>query len=390
MNKVIIINLNGNAYQLEENGYEALRAYLDTASRRLEGNPDRDEIMADIEQAIADKFRALLGASKTVVATREVEGVIAEMGPVEDASQTPAAGPRGAGEPPKAATPQGETHGPAKRLYRINDGAMLAGVCNGLAAHFNIDVSIVRIVFLILTLTYGAGALLYVIMAFLIPPAVTPVEKAAATGAPSTAQEFIRRARAGYYEGMKAFGDRRAYREWKRNFRHEMRGWRQDLTREVSQSAQQWACNWRQHWTHQPHPMLGWWIAVPFLRLLSALVALLCLFALVSLLATGAVFGILLPAGIPVWAGLIIVILVFQIIALPLKVMRHMMYYRVGYDPVCSGWLHLWNAIALLGFIALLLWFARLHSAQVHDAIGNLPHEIHRAVDSFRAWWSRP
>ncbi len=92
MNKVIIINLNGVAYQLEENGYEALRAYLDTASRRLEGNPDRDEIIADIEQAIADKFRALLGANKTVVATREVEAVVAEMGPVEDASGAPAAG----------------------------------------------------------------------------------------------------------------------------------------------------------------------------------------------------------------------------------------------------------------------------------------------------------
>ena len=66
MNKVITINLNGNAYQLEDRGYDALRAYLDNAARRLEGNPDKDEIVADIEQAIADKFRALLSATKTV------------------------------------------------------------------------------------------------------------------------------------------------------------------------------------------------------------------------------------------------------------------------------------------------------------------------------------
>src|ERR1017187_2205734 len=85
MNKVITINLNGVAYQLEENGFEALRAYLDSASRRLGANPDKDEIMADIEQAIAEKFRAFLGANKTVVVTKEVEGVIGEMGPVEDA-----------------------------------------------------------------------------------------------------------------------------------------------------------------------------------------------------------------------------------------------------------------------------------------------------------------
>src|ERR1700722_7809652 len=86
MNKVIAINLNGNAYQLEENGYEALRDYLDTATRRLEGNPDREEILADIEQAIADKFRTVLAAHKNVVATGEVEKVISEMGPVEDGS----------------------------------------------------------------------------------------------------------------------------------------------------------------------------------------------------------------------------------------------------------------------------------------------------------------
>ena len=91
MNKVITINLNGVAYQLEEDGYEALRAYLDSAARRLEVNPDKDEIIADIEQAIADKFRAVLGVNKTVVVTKEVEGVIGEMGPVEDAS-APAAG----------------------------------------------------------------------------------------------------------------------------------------------------------------------------------------------------------------------------------------------------------------------------------------------------------
>ena len=40
MQKVITINLNGNAYQLDETGYEALRAYLDQAGARLAGNPD--------------------------------------------------------------------------------------------------------------------------------------------------------------------------------------------------------------------------------------------------------------------------------------------------------------------------------------------------------------
>ena len=60
MNRVITINLNGIAYQLEESGYEALRTYLDNAARRLEGNPDKDEIMADIWQTGVAEVRELL------------------------------------------------------------------------------------------------------------------------------------------------------------------------------------------------------------------------------------------------------------------------------------------------------------------------------------------
>ena len=68
MNKVITINLNGNAYQLEEDGFEALRTYLESAARRLEGNPDKAEIIADIEQSIGDKFRAVFKAVSQAMA----------------------------------------------------------------------------------------------------------------------------------------------------------------------------------------------------------------------------------------------------------------------------------------------------------------------------------
>jgi phage shock protein PspC (stress-responsive transcriptional regulator) len=43
MQKVIIINLNGNAYQLDEDAYAALRIYLDNAEAQLASNPDKTE-----------------------------------------------------------------------------------------------------------------------------------------------------------------------------------------------------------------------------------------------------------------------------------------------------------------------------------------------------------
>jgi phage shock protein PspC (stress-responsive transcriptional regulator)/uncharacterized membrane protein len=388
MNKVLIINLNGNAYQLEENGYEALRTYLDAAGRRLEGNPDRDEIIADIEQAIADKFRAVLGVNKTVVATRDVEGVIAAMGPVEDASGATPAGARAPESGPQAAAPEGA--GRVKRLYKINDGAMLCGVCNGLAAHFGLDVTIVRIVFVLLTVLYGFGGLAYVVMAFLMPSANTPAEKAAAFGGgPSTSQEFIRRARAGYYEGMKTFGDKRAYREWRRKFRQDMRGWKQDFRREFHQNAEQWRSNWHQHWASHPHPSFGGWLLIPILTFVTVIVALVGIVSVISLLAQGSAFGIVPPADIPVWGWIIILILAIQVITWPLKAMRHSLYYGSGYRPAHGPFVHLCNALVWVVFILILLSLARHHSGRVHEAINNLPPQVHQAVTSIKEWWAK-
>src|SRR6202142_3562466 len=200
MNKVITINLDGNAYQLEEGGYDALRAYLETATARLQGNPDREEILSDIERAIAEKFRALLASHKTVVVTKEVAAVLAEMGPIEadpgEAAAPGVSGAGGAGGP----GPAGEERATPRRLYRIHEGAMVAGVCNGIAAYVNIDPTLVRLAFVLLTILWGSGVLVYIVMAIVVPEARSREEKAAASGDPSTAQEFIRRAKEGYYE----------------------------------------------------------------------------------------------------------------------------------------------------------------------------------------------
>src|SRR6185503_1447822 len=95
MQKVSTINLNGNAYQIEEAGYGALVGSLDGAQRQLRENPDRMEIIADLEQAIADKCVRFLKPQKTVVTSSEVEQIIKEMGPVEAATAGESSGETG-------------------------------------------------------------------------------------------------------------------------------------------------------------------------------------------------------------------------------------------------------------------------------------------------------
>ena len=62
-----------------------------------------------------------------------------------------------------------EPSGGTKRLYRIRDGRLVAGVCAGLAAYFGIDPTLVRLAFVFLTVFGGFGVLLYLGAWLVIP-----------------------------------------------------------------------------------------------------------------------------------------------------------------------------------------------------------------------------
>lgn len=56
-----------------------------------------------------------------------------------------------------------------KKLYRIMKDKKIAGVCAGVAEYFKLDVSIVRLVWVLLALGWGAGLVAYIACALLIP-----------------------------------------------------------------------------------------------------------------------------------------------------------------------------------------------------------------------------
>jgi phage shock protein PspC (stress-responsive transcriptional regulator) len=58
-----------------------------------------------------------------------------------------------------------------KRLYRSRSERMIGGVCGGLAEYFNIDPTIVRVLFVALSLLGGPGLILYIILAIVVPEA---------------------------------------------------------------------------------------------------------------------------------------------------------------------------------------------------------------------------
>ncbi len=60
-----------------------------------------------------------------------------------------------------------------KQLVRLNDDRMVAGVASGVARYFNIDATLVRLLFVLLALGGGHGVLLYIILWFAMPEAST-------------------------------------------------------------------------------------------------------------------------------------------------------------------------------------------------------------------------
>lgn len=56
-----------------------------------------------------------------------------------------------------------------KKLYRSLENKKICGVCQGLAEYFDMDVSIMRILFLILLFCAGGGLIAYLICALVMP-----------------------------------------------------------------------------------------------------------------------------------------------------------------------------------------------------------------------------
>jgi phage shock protein PspC (stress-responsive transcriptional regulator) len=178
MKRVITASLQGYALHLDEDAYDDLQAYLARAEAQLAGSPDCAEILADLERAICEKSQPLLTARKTVLTLPEMGRLLEELGPVDPrAAGVDVAGSEdpylagGGANPRDAAGPaQNASAAAPRRLLQVRDGAMISGVCNGLARYFGFDVTLVRIVFVILALvTSGTFLLLYLVLMFVVP-----------------------------------------------------------------------------------------------------------------------------------------------------------------------------------------------------------------------------
>jgi phage shock protein PspC (stress-responsive transcriptional regulator) len=168
MKAAITVELDGATFVLDEGAYRALRSYLDRAALRLGNHPDRAEVIAGLERSISAKLARAPAAHGVPLAEAEMKGALKEVGRVDG----PELDEGGAASSPRA-----------RRLYRLKAGQQVAGVCLGLATYSEIDVGLIRFLFLVGFLFSGGLLLLaYAVLAFVLPIARTEAEVAAARG----------------------------------------------------------------------------------------------------------------------------------------------------------------------------------------------------------------
>ena len=184
MKRVVQVSLGGRAFQLEEAGYEKLQAYLAEAETRLGHNPDKADILSDIEKSIADKCQTSLTGGKNVVTAASVMAALEKVGPVETETE----------DETTSFNSQKESAEHGRKLYSLPKEGKISGVCAGLARYFGVDVTVMRLLFvLLLFVTQGFMILIYIAMAFAMPEAKTPEQIAEAHGRALTAQEIVER-----------------------------------------------------------------------------------------------------------------------------------------------------------------------------------------------------
>lgn len=175
MKQVININFHGRVVPIEVSAFELLKEYTDSLNRYFEGEEGREEIINDIESRIGELFQEKLKAGATCITDEDVQAIIRNMGRPEDFETDSAA----ADAANNTRTNSNENFyqfnqaGKNKKLYRDENDKVLGGVCSGLAHYFGIDVAVVRIIFVILAISFGFGIIPYLVLWVAVPSSAT-------------------------------------------------------------------------------------------------------------------------------------------------------------------------------------------------------------------------
>lgn len=192
MKKTLTINLGGTVYHIDDDAYCLLDNYLSNLKHYFRKQEGAEEIVNDIEMRIAELFAEKVSTGKQVITIADVEEIIARVGKPEDfgiadedaETQKKAEQSAYAGQANASVNAQ-------RRLFRDPDNKLLGGVASGVAAYFGWDITLVRILMIVLFFVpYCPMIILYILGWIIIPEAHTAAEKLSMRGEAVTVENI--------------------------------------------------------------------------------------------------------------------------------------------------------------------------------------------------------
>lgn len=219
MKKSFSVNINGRIFNIDEDAYDLLQAYLQQLGKAFGNGSDSDEIVRDIEARVSEHLAEMCPAS--VVNIKDINAVIDIIGRPEqigaeaseseaddtNASENTASENTSSTTPPPFTTPEPPSDN--RKLYRDVDDAVLGGVLSGLAKYNGWNTTTVRLcaVMFALISTGWPCILAYIIAWIVIPPARTAEQKLRMAGIPVTAANIGRIVRDTANRAAEGIGD---------------------------------------------------------------------------------------------------------------------------------------------------------------------------------------
>ncbi len=181
MKQVININFHGQVVPIEVSAFDLLKQYTASLNNYFANEEGKEEIINDIESRIAELFQERLKKGVTCITDDDVNAIIKSMGRPEEFEgddntaynqSSSASAATSASQQSQQNNGFSEIH---KRLYRDENDKILGGVCAGLSNYFGIDVVIIRIIFVVLAISFGFGLIPYIILWLAVPSSATKV-----------------------------------------------------------------------------------------------------------------------------------------------------------------------------------------------------------------------
>ncbi|MBO4654269.1 MAG: PspC domain-containing protein [Bacteroidales bacterium] len=179
MKRTSTISLGGMNFNIDDDAYEMLNQYFIDLSKRF-AEDEKEEILRDIESRMAELFTFKM-KDRNVINLNDVNEVIDVIGhPEQFDDESGNSSEMDSSEKKYSEEKRNFTNRSRKeyrKLYRNSTDKIIGGVASGLAAYFDLDPVVMRILFVVLAFaSLGWGILIYLIFLIAMPEANTKAQ----------------------------------------------------------------------------------------------------------------------------------------------------------------------------------------------------------------------